>query len=121
MPQSRDGVEGLRGLGRHLPPVSVLPAACRGDRSVWTLPEAGRDLRRSFEDPLHVLCSVALALDLSAPVPLGLLPSVPTAAPWWGSGLFKLEGSLPGLVSHGAQLVLPWKAWTRTAQHQGQV
>lgn len=121
MPQSGAGVARLRGLRRHLPPVSVLPAARRGNRSVWTLPEAGRDLRRTFEDPLHVLCSAALALDLSAPLPLGLLPSVPTAAPWRGSGLFKLEGSLPGLVSHGAQLVLPWEAWARTAEHQGQV
>lgn len=118
MPQSGDGVEGLRGLGRHLPPVSVLPAARGGNGRVWTLPEAGRDLRRPFEDPLHVLRSAALALDLSAPLPLGLLPSVPDAAPGRGSGLFELEGSVPGLVSHGAQLVLPWKAWTGTAQHQ---
>lgn len=101
MPQSRDGVEGLRGLRRHLSPVSMLPAAGGGNRSLWTLPEAGRDLRRSFEDPLYVLCSAALALDLSAPLPLGLLSSVPTTAPRRSSRLFELEGSVPGLVPHG--------------------
>lgn len=116
MPPSRDGVEGLRGLRRHLPPVSLLPAARGGDSSVWTLPEAGRHLRCPFKDPLHVLRSAALALALSTPLPPGLLPSVPTAAPWRGSGLLELEGSVPGLVSHGAQLVLPRKAWTGTAQ-----
>lgn len=101
MPRSRDGVEGLRGLRRHLPPVSLLPAARGGNRSVWTLPETGRHLRCSSEDPLYVLCTTALALALSAPLPLSLLPSVPTAAPGRGSRLFELEGSVPGLVSHG--------------------
>lgn len=113
-----NGVVGVRSLRGHLPAVSVLPAAGRGNSRLWAVPELGGELRRSPEDPLPLLCSPAHPLDLSLALPLGLFPSVPHAAARGRSGVPELESSVPGLVSAGARLVLPRKAWTGPAEHQ---
>lgn len=95
--------------------MSLLPVAGRGDSCVWAVPEFRRRLRRSSKDPLPILCSPVRALDLPFTLSLGLLPTVPYTVAGGRCRLLELEGTLPGLVSQRAKLVLSWQAWTGLA------
>lgn len=110
VPEGRDAVEGIWGFRRRLPPLSVLSAAGRRNCSVRSISEPRWGLGCPSEDPLLVLCSPAGALDLSAILPLSLLPSVSYPVAGGSFRLPELEGVVPGLVSPGAQLVLSWEA-----------
>lgn len=120
VPESRDGLERLWGFRGCVSPLSVLPAAGGGNSRVRPLSKPWGDLRCPTEDALFVLRSPSWTLDLSAALSLSLLSPVPHSAAGRCSRLSQLEGTVSGLVSHGAKLVLPGQAWSGTAKHKDQ-